>query len=118
MLWPWLGRVCAAGFVAVLLWNCAGTPGEAARFGGSGEIRREYNSAGAALTIELSMTLTRGKVNVRISDPSGRQRYASDFGPGDSAVNRALTFPGEAGRWVAVLTLQEAEGRYELTWRE
>lgn len=108
--------ISAALMLASLFVGCS-IAGEAGSFGGTGESRNEHASGGGDLTVRFSITVDRGEIGVRILDPSGDERYASEFRAGDS-LSRPFEFPGERGLWVAVFALQDAEGRYEVEWLE
>jgi len=110
-------RIALAVSLSAVLSSCSGGAGENARFGGSGEVKREYQSAGAELTVEVSVAVVEGEVDLRIVDPSGDQRYASNF-KAASTFSRVLKFSGERGRWVALFVLRDADGHYEVVWRE
>ncbi len=90
--------------------------GEASGFGGTGQAETPFVAAGGGVVVNVSVSLTQGRAELTIFDPSSQVRFETEVEPSSPLV-RTLQFAGNPGRWLAVLEYHDAEGTRSVEWR-
>jgi hypothetical protein len=89
--------------------------GEAGGLNGTGSVPISFDAKGRDVTISLSGRLDRGGAKLTVTTPDALSLEMINVdGPAD--LSRTIRSSATPGTWRAVWTLEDADGRYELTW--